>query len=66
MKIAILEQAAAYYAGTRIPADMDHPVSVGETIEIYGLGLGVTDAVLLGVRLDGGCHPHQSVSRPGP
>jgi len=49
----------------------DHPVSVGETIEIYGLGLGVTDAVLLGVRLDGGhltrgSHPHQSVSRPGP
>jgi uncharacterized protein (TIGR03437 family) len=39
-------QAAAYHAGTGIPADMDHPASAGETIEIYGLGLGVTDPVV--------------------
>jgi uncharacterized protein (TIGR03437 family) len=36
-------QAAAYHAGTGVPADMDHPVSAGEAIEIYGLGLGVTE-----------------------
>ena len=39
-------QAAAYHAGTGVPADMDHPVSAGETIEIYGLGLGVTEPVV--------------------
>ena len=39
-------QAAAFQAGTGLPADMDHPVSAGETIEIYGLGLGVTDPVV--------------------
>lgn len=39
-------QAAAHHAGTGVPADMDHPVSAGEAIEIYGLGLGVTDPVV--------------------
>jgi uncharacterized protein (TIGR03437 family) len=36
-------QAAAYHAGTAIAADMDHPAAAGETLEIYGLGLGTTD-----------------------
>jgi uncharacterized protein (TIGR03437 family) len=35
-------QAAALHAGTGLPADMDHPLAAGETVEIYGLGLGVT------------------------
>src|SRR6185503_6329426 len=36
-------QAAAFHAGTGIPADMDHPAAAGEVLEIYGLGLGLTD-----------------------
>jgi uncharacterized protein (TIGR03437 family) len=36
-------QAAAFHAGTAIPADVDHPATAGETLEIYGLGLGVTN-----------------------
>jgi uncharacterized protein (TIGR03437 family) len=39
-------QAAAYHAGTGVAADLDHPASSGEAIEIYGLGLGVTDPVV--------------------
>jgi uncharacterized protein (TIGR03437 family) len=39
-------QAAARHAGTGVPADVDHPVSAGEAIEIYGLGFGVTDPVV--------------------
>jgi len=37
------QQAAAFHAGTALPADMDHPVAAGDTIEIYGVGFGVTD-----------------------
>jgi uncharacterized protein (TIGR03437 family) len=37
------QQAAAFHAGTGIPADMDHPLAAGETVEIYCVGLGVTD-----------------------
>jgi len=36
-------QAAAFHAGTSVLADMDHPAAAGEILEIYGLGLGVTD-----------------------
>jgi uncharacterized protein (TIGR03437 family) len=39
-------QAAAYHAGTGVAADMDHPASAGEALEIYGLGLGVTEPVV--------------------
>ena len=39
-------QAAAFHAGTTIAADMDHPAAAGETLEIYGLGLGITDPVV--------------------
>jgi uncharacterized protein (TIGR03437 family) len=39
-------QAAAYHAGTGVAADLDHPASAGEVLEIYGLGLGVTDPVV--------------------
>jgi uncharacterized protein (TIGR03437 family) len=39
-------QAAAYHAGTGVAADLDHPASAGEALEIYGLGLGVTDPVV--------------------
>ena len=46
-------QAAAYHAGTGVAADMDHPGSGGETIEIYGLGLSVTEPVV-----EAGLAPH--------
>jgi uncharacterized protein (TIGR03437 family) len=36
-------QAAAYHAGTSIPADPDHPATGGETLEVYGAGFGLTD-----------------------
>lgn len=39
-------QAAAFHAGTAVAADMDHPAAAGETLEIYGLGLGITDPVV--------------------
>jgi len=35
-------QAAAFHAGTAIAADVDHPAAAGETLEVYGLGLGAT------------------------
>ena len=35
-------QAAAFHAGTSVAADMDHPATAGEALEIYGLGLGMT------------------------
>ena len=37
------DQAAAFHAGTATPADADHPASPGETLEMYGVGLGPTD-----------------------
>jgi uncharacterized protein (TIGR03437 family) len=40
------QQAAAFHAGTGMPADMDHPAAAGETLEIYGLGLGVTNPMV--------------------
>ncbi len=39
-------QAAAFHAGTAVAADMDHPAAAGETLETYGLGLGITDPVV--------------------
>jgi adhesin/invasin len=39
-------QAAAFHAGTAVPADMDHPLASGETVEIYGVGLGVTSPMV--------------------
>jgi uncharacterized protein (TIGR03437 family) len=39
-------QAAAFHPGTGVVADMDHPATSGETLEIYGLGLGVTDPMV--------------------
>ena len=39
-------QAAALHAGTGIVADMDHPAMAGETLEIYGVGLGVTNPMV--------------------
>jgi uncharacterized protein (TIGR03437 family) len=40
------QQAAAFHAGTGMAADMDHPAVAGETLEIYGLGLGVTNPMV--------------------
>jgi uncharacterized protein (TIGR03437 family) len=39
-------QAAAFHAGTNVLADMDHPAAAGEILEVYGLGLGVTDPLV--------------------
>jgi uncharacterized protein (TIGR03437 family) len=36
-------QAAAFHAGSSVPADTEHPAAAGDVIEIYGLGLGVTE-----------------------
>ncbi len=36
-------QAAAFHAGTSVPANPDHPAVAGESLEIYGIGLGPTD-----------------------
>ena len=41
-------QAAAFHAGTGVAADLDHPAAAGETLEIYGLGLGVTNPMVQG------------------
>ena len=32
--------AMAFHAGTSTPADQGHPAAMGETLEMYGLGLG--------------------------
>jgi len=39
-------QAVVFHAGTRILADESHPAAVGEKLEMYGLGLGVTDPLV--------------------
>ena len=39
-------QAAAFHAGTAIPADDDHPAQAGEILEMYGTGIGVTDPMV--------------------
>jgi uncharacterized protein (TIGR03437 family) len=39
-------QAAAFHAGTAVAADLAHPAVAGETLEIYGLGLGVTNPMV--------------------
>lgn len=36
-------QAAVLHSGTGVPADDEHPAQAGETLEIYGTGLGPTD-----------------------
>jgi uncharacterized protein (TIGR03437 family) len=41
-------QAAAFHAGTAIPADDDHPAQAGEMLEMYGTGLGATDPAVPG------------------
>jgi uncharacterized protein (TIGR03437 family) len=40
-------QAAAFHAGTAVPADPAHPAKAGETLEIYGTGLGKTDPMVI-------------------
>jgi uncharacterized protein (TIGR03437 family) len=40
------QQAAAFHPGSALAADLDHPAAAGETLEIFGLGLGVTDPVV--------------------
>ena len=37
------QQAAVLHAGTSILADDAHPATAGETLEMFGTGLGVTD-----------------------
>jgi len=39
-------QAAAFHAGTAIPADRDHPAAAGEILEVFCSGLGPTDPVI--------------------
>ncbi len=39
-------QVAAFHAGTGIPVDRDHPTHAGETLEMYGTGLGATNPVV--------------------
>jgi uncharacterized protein (TIGR03437 family) len=39
-------QAAAFHKGTAVPADLAHPAKAGETLEIYGTGLGKTDPMI--------------------
>jgi uncharacterized protein (TIGR03437 family) len=39
-------QLAVFHAGTGIPADQQHPAAIGETVEIYAVGLGPTDPVI--------------------
>jgi uncharacterized protein (TIGR03437 family) len=39
-------QAHAYHPGTLTPADAANPARAGEVLEIYGLGLGVTNPVI--------------------
>jgi uncharacterized protein (TIGR03437 family) len=43
-----LYQAAAFHAGTTIPADDDHPARAGQALEMYGTGLGVTEPPVSG------------------
>jgi uncharacterized protein (TIGR03437 family) len=57
-------QAAAFHAGTGIAADMDHPAMAGETLEIYGLGLGVTDP-MVDAGVASPAPPARSVQAPG-
>ncbi len=39
-------QLAIFHAGTRVLADQQHPAAIGETVEIYAVGLGPTDPVI--------------------
>ncbi len=39
----VINQAAAFHAGTRVPADRANPAVAGEMLEIYGTGLGPTE-----------------------
>ncbi len=41
-------QAAAYPSGTAVLADQAHPATAGETLEIYGIGLGPTNPSVAG------------------
>lgn len=36
-------QAAAFHAGTAIPADRDHPAAAGQVLEVFMSGLGPTE-----------------------
>ncbi len=40
------QQAAVLHAGTSILVDDAHPAKAGETLEMFGTGLGVTDPVI--------------------
>ena len=57
-------QAAALQTGTGIVADMDHPAMAGETLEIYGLGLGVTNPMVDAGVASPGSPPAQAVQTP--
>ena len=39
-------QAAVFHAGTAVPCDDANPAAAGETVEIYGTGLGSTNPVV--------------------
>jgi len=58
------QQAVALHAGTGIPADMDHPAAAGEVIEIYALGLGVTDPQVAAGVASPSFPPAQAVQTP--
>jgi uncharacterized protein (TIGR03437 family) len=57
-------QAAAYHAGTGVAADLDHPASAGEALEIYSLGLGVTDPVVAAGVASPSSPPARAVQTP--
>src|SRR5206468_4331368 len=58
-------QAAAFHAGTGVAADMDHPATAGETLEIYGLGLGVTDPMVEAGVASPASPPARALQTPG-
>lgn len=43
MFVTDTQQAAVLHAGTSILVDDAHPAKAGETLEMFGTGLGVTD-----------------------
>lgn len=57
-------QAAAFHAGTAIPADDNHPAQAGEILEMYGTGLGVTDPPVAAGQPSPGQPPARAVAPP--
>jgi uncharacterized protein (TIGR03437 family) len=58
-------QAAAFHAGTGVAADIDHPADAGEILEIYGLGLGVTDPMVEAGVASPATPPARALETPG-